>query len=47
MTNRIALVLGLFVLAFLAVDLVVFGGGGTIAVLRLFIDLIDFAAFWR
>ena len=46
MTNRIALGLGLFILAFLALDYFL-GLGWSVFLGRKFLDLIRLVAFWR
>lgn len=47
MTNRIALALALIVLAVVAADFYLQDGKGLLIVSRMFLDLIDWVAFWR
>lgn len=47
MTNRLALALGIIVVAALVLDQVVWGGAGTLALLRRGFDLLHWLAFWR
>ncbi|NIZ11579.1 hypothetical protein [Pseudooceanicola sp. HF7] len=47
MTNRIALILGLLILGFLAWDNLLKDGHSTLFLLRKFADLIEWLAFWR
>lgn len=47
MTNRIALALALIVLAVVAADFHLQDGKGLLIASRMFLDLIDWVAFWR
>ena len=47
MTNPIAVVLALLILAGLAVDLLFLDGQSTLLLARKFFDLIEWMAFWR
>jgi len=47
MTNRIAIVLGLLILAALAFDVLSNDHAGVLFLARKFIDLIEYLAFWR
>ena len=47
MTNRIALILALAVIAALIADRVLAGGEGTLFLARKLSDLIEYIAFWR
>ena len=47
MTNRIAAVLAFMIIAAIATDVVRFDGAGSVFVLRKFILLLDWLAFWR
>jgi hypothetical protein len=46
-TNRIALALALIVLAVIAADFYVQDGEGLLVASRMFLDLLDWVAFWR
>jgi hypothetical protein len=46
MTNRIALVLAVLILALVAADLAL-DWGGTLFLARRFADLVEWLAFWR
>jgi len=45
-TNKVALILGAFILAAIALDLAM-GWGGTVFGLRKLAELIEWLAFWR
>ncbi|SFS12955.1 hypothetical protein SAMN05444714_1478 [Yoonia litorea] len=47
MTNRLAIWLILFVAALLAYDYYQFGWTNTVFLMRRFVDLIEWLAFWR
>ncbi|WP_199910655.1 hypothetical protein [Loktanella sp. Alg231-35] len=47
MTNTIAIWLGLIIAALLATDYVLYDWANTLFVLRKFMDLIEWVAFWR
>ena len=47
MTNRIALIPGLIILAAIAFDLTTTGGGNLIFLGKKLVDLIEWLAFWR
>ncbi|MDR5651331.1 hypothetical protein [Ruixingdingia sedimenti] len=47
MTDRVALFLGLAILAFLVLDLGVMGWGFSAFLARRFADLVQWVAFWR
>ena len=47
MTNRIAIVLGLLILAAVAYDMLRNDFTGLLFLARKFIDLIEYLAFWR
>lgn len=46
MTNRIAIGLGLFIVALVALDATL-GLGGGLFLARKFVDLLEWMAFWR
>jgi hypothetical protein len=46
MTNRIALVLGLFIAAFFVIDFAL-GLGGSLFLGQKFVAFVEFLAFWR
>lgn len=47
MTNRIAIFLGLFILAVLVADMLVFGNEHLIFLGKKLFELIEWIAFWR
>ncbi|MFC3087421.1 MULTISPECIES: hypothetical protein [Tabrizicola] len=47
MTDRIALWLGLILAAAILADLALNGGSALMFLLRKFLDLVDWLAFWR
>ena len=47
MSNRVALILALLILAFLAWDNILEDGHRTLFLLRKFSDLVEWIAFWR
>jgi hypothetical protein len=47
MTDRIALGLGITVLALIAADLVLNGGTALLFLLRRLFDLVEYLSFWR
>ena len=47
MTNRIALWIGLVLLAAIIADLTLNGGAALIFLVRKFLDMIEWVAFWR
>lgn len=47
MTNRIALTLGLIVVAAILADQVLNGGAATLFIGRKFVGLVEAVAFWR
>ncbi len=47
MTDRIALALGLIILAAIAADLLANGGQAMLFLLRKFADMVEWMAFWR
>lgn len=47
MTDRIALVLGLVIVLSGAADLVLNDGGASMFLLRKFVDMVEWLAFWR
>ena len=47
MTNRIAIALGLFVVAVFAVDALAFDGGLPVFVGKKGLEFLDWIAFWR
>ena len=47
MTNRIAIILGLMIVAGLLFDKVYYDSAGTIFLGRKLIDFIEYLAFWR
>jgi hypothetical protein len=47
MTNRIAIGLGITILAGLTVDYLLFGGGVPVFLGRRLVDVLEFIAFWR
>jgi hypothetical protein len=47
MTNRIAAVLGLFLLGLLLADVLIFGSEHIVFLAKKLLDLIDWMAFWR
>ncbi|GFE49927.1 hypothetical protein So717_16800 [Roseobacter cerasinus] len=47
MTNRIALVLGVFIIGFVMVDMLLFGTEHVVFLGKKLADLIDWLAFWR
>ena len=47
MTNKIALGLGLFILAAIVLDLVLYGPGHLIYLGKKLFELIEWLAFWR
>ena len=47
MTNSIAIVMGLVILALIGVDLLVFDSGALIFLAKKFSALIEWIAFWR
>ncbi|MEL6682765.1 MAG: hypothetical protein AAFQ09_08975 [Pseudomonadota bacterium] len=47
MTNKIAIFLGLLILAFLAVDYSQYDWAMTLFLLRKLLDLIEYLAIWR
>ena len=47
MTNYVALVLGIVIVAVIAIDLLIFGPDHMIFLLRHFDALIEWMAFWR
>jgi len=47
MTDRIALGLGLVVLALIAGDLMLNGGAAMLFLLRRMFDLVEYLSFWR
>lgn len=46
MTTRLAIILGLVIAGFFALDLT-FGWGWTLFLSRRFVDLVDWVIFWR
>lgn len=47
MTNQIAIVLGLLIVALVGGDLFLNGGDATLFLLRKFEELLEWLAFWR
>ncbi|MDX1780648.1 MAG: hypothetical protein R3256_04940 [Thalassovita sp.] len=47
MTNQIAIVLGLLIVAFIGGDLALTGGDTLLFLARKFADLLEWVAFWR
>jgi hypothetical protein len=47
LTNRIALWIGLVLLAAIIADLTLNGGAALIFLMRKFLDMIEWVAFWR
>lgn len=47
MTNKIALALGFFILAVVALDLYIYGPGHAIYLGKKLYELIEWLAFWR
>ncbi len=47
MTNRIALWIGLLLLAAISADLALNGGSALVFLLRKFLDMVEWLAFWR
>ena len=47
MTNRLAVWLALIIAALLAYDYYQFGWANTVFLIRKFVDLIEWMAFWR
>lgn len=47
MTNRIALVLGILIVALFGADLLLFDGAGGVFLGKKFSELTEFIAFWR
>lgn len=47
MTNRIALVLALLILAALAIDLLIYGDAHLIFLGKKFLQFLEWIAFWR
>ncbi len=47
MTNRIAIGLGFTIVAGLAIDYFMFGGGVPVFLGRRLVDVLEFIAFWR
>lgn len=47
MTNRIALILGFFLITAIAVDVLYFGTGHIVFLSKKMLELIEWLAFWR
>lgn len=47
MTNKIALVLALLIIAFFVADYFLFGGGTPVFLGKKIVDLSEYLAFWR
>ena len=47
MTNRLAVWIGLILLASIIADFALNGGSATVFLVRKFLDLIEWVAFWR
>jgi len=47
LTNRIALWIGLLLLAAISADLALNGGSALVFLLRKFLDMVEWLAFWR
>jgi hypothetical protein len=47
LTDRIALILGILIVALGALDLFANGGGVLFFLARKFVDLVEYLAFWR
>ena len=47
MTNRIALVLGLLIIAALVVDILIYGDVHVLFLAKRFFELVEWVAFWR
>jgi len=47
LTNRIALWIGLLLLAAISADLALNGGAALVFLLRKFLDMVEWLAFWR
>lgn len=47
MTTRVAIILFLAIVGLIGIDLVFFGGDGSLLAARHFVDLIHTLAFWR
>lgn len=47
MTNQIALVLGLLIVGAVGADLIFNAGGASLFLVRKFLDLIEWVAFWN
>lgn len=47
MTDRLALILGGLLVALIACDLALNGGGALLFLLRKFADLVEWLSFWR
>ena len=47
MTNRLAIILGSFLVAALVIDMILFGTEHVIFLAKKFTELIEWVAFWR
>jgi hypothetical protein len=47
LTDRLALIIGGVILAAIALDLVANGGAALLFLLRKFVDMVEWLAFWR
>ncbi|WP_415182586.1 hypothetical protein [Phaeovulum sp.] len=47
MTNKIALGIGLLIVAFFLIDFVFYGWNASLFIAKKIFDLVDYVAFWR